>query len=170
MMISRLFMLLTDNERKKSHGKRYEFTSSKDQSINRDIIAPSSPGQHTPASQAAATGISLADGFPASPSEPVPVSREDTMPEDETEQNQIMDMVHVNETSKTKSQSLSHGRKRRKRVTVSKLDAIQFHDKTYGHNKLILVISKFFIILIFVVLSSQFVLIMFIIFRDRYTP
>ena len=37
MMVSRLFLLLTDNERKKSRGKRYEFNSSKDS--NRDIVA-----------------------------------------------------------------------------------------------------------------------------------
>ena len=54
----------------------------------------------------------------------------------------------------------------KRQVTVSKLDAVRFHDKTHGHNKLILLMSKFFIILSTVVLSSQCMLFMFIAFRD----
>ena len=50
--------------------------------------------------------------------------------------------------------------------TVSRSDAVDFHDKTHGHNKLVLLMSKLFLILSVVALSSQFVLMMFIIFRD----
>merc|ERR1712207_78139 len=53
-----------------------------------------------------------------------------------------------------------------KKKRISRHDAINFHDKTHDHNKLVLLMSKFFLILSTVVVSSQFMLVMFIIFRD----
>ena len=126
---------------------------------------PDSPLPDSPRGRDTTNVLSFDGAYPPSPLSPAQSSANADAPP-------TMDLDQsVMSTSATKSngsdgRNKKHPRKLKKRVTVSKLDAIQFHDKTHGHNKLILLISKFFILLSCVVVSSQFVLITFIIFRD----
>eukprot|EP01084_Bolivina_argentea_P229698 387620_1 len=64
------------------------------------------------------------------------------------------------------SDTVSTSSKQQTKQAVSPKDAVEFHKKTEDQNELILLISKFFILLCSMVLSSYFVLILFIIYQD----
>eukprot|EP01084_Bolivina_argentea_P190090 326769_1 len=134
MMVSRIFLLLTDNERKKSKSKRYEYHSSKDSNRNIEPVQsndngithspPESPRHMQPESRIVSMSpVSSRNGSPS----PIAGTLNATYTFPEEENDNI-----VIEKSKTKTKSKTRSSRRlKKQVTISKLDAIQFHDKTH---------------------------------------
>ena len=188
MMVSRLFLLLTDNERKKSKTRKYTYRQSRAPSVQQQTeTVTSAPDSVANSPQQSPRGTprggQTPQMFPETPELARMDSQASLQQNGSQENHQILHVTTLsmersksrsfdgNETdSAPKRKNLKKSKSKTKlEKRVSRMDAIQFHDKTHDHNALVLLMSKFFLILSTVVLSTQFMLVMLIISRDYVT-